>query len=211
MGKQKFLIPVFISLAIIAIDQLVKYYIKTHFFLGEEVKVFGEWCKLHFTENYGMAYGLEFGGKTGKNILTFFRIIAVSGIGYYIYVLLKKNSHTLYIISWTLIFAGALGNIVDSVFYGVLFGYDEWFHGRVVDMFYFPIIHTSIPEWFPIWKGEDFEFFRPVFNFADASISIGFIVILLFQKKFFKEETSEEPVKSIENVQEAESTGTAEV
>jgi len=199
MEKQKFLIPIFISIAILAVDQLVKYYIKTHFYIGEEVKMFGEWGKLHFTENYGMAYGLEFGGKTGKNILTFFRIIAVSGIGYYIYVLLKKNSHILYIISWTMIFAGALGNIVDSVFYGVIFGYDVWFHGRVVDMFYFPMIHTEIPDWFPIWKGEDFEFFRPVFNVADASISIGFVLILIFQKKFFKEEF---PSDEVENVEE---------
>ena len=196
--RNKFIIPIIVSIAIIAIDQIVKYYIKTHFFIGEEVKMFGDWGKLHFTENYGMAYGLEFGGKTGKNILTIFRIIAVTGIGYYIFTLLKKNAHILYVISWTMIFAGALGNIIDSVFYGVWFGYDEWFHGRVVDMLYFPIIHTSIPDWFPIWKGEDFEFFRPVFNVADASISIGFIIILIFQKKFFKEEFSEEKVEAIE-------------
>ena len=189
--KRKFLISVTISILVIAIDQMVKYYIKTHFFLGEEVKVAGEWFKLHFTENYGMAYGLEFGGKTGKNILTIFRIIAVTGIGYYIYTLIKKNAHLFYIISWTLIFAGALGNIIDSVFYGVWFGYDAWFHGRVVDMFYFPVIRTAIPGWFPFWKGEDFEFFRPVFNVADASISIGFILILIFQRKFFKEEETE--------------------
>ncbi len=204
MDKQKFLIPIAISIAIIAIDQWVKYYIKTHFYLGEEVKVFGDWCKIHFTENYGMAYGMEFGGKTGKNILTFFRIIAVSGIGYYIYTLIKKSSHSLYVISWTMIFAGALGNIVDSVLYGVLFGYDVWFHGRVVDMFYFPIIHTPIPDWFPIWKGEDFEFFRPVFNVADAFISIGFVLILIFQKKFFSEEFPEEKVKTIEEIKPEE-------
>ena len=190
--KQKILIPVTLSVVVIAIDQLVKYYIKTHFFLGEEVKVIGEWCRLHFTENYGMAYGLEFGGKTGKNVLTVFRIIAVSGIGYYIYTLIKKNAPLFYVISWTLIFAGALGNIIDSVVYGVWFGYDAWFHGRVVDMFYFPIIRTGIPEWFPFWKGEDFEFFRPVFNIADASISIGFLLILLFQRKFFNELATDE-------------------
>jgi signal peptidase II len=187
MKKQRFLIPVTLSVAILAIDQWVKYYVKTHFFLGEEVNVFGQWCKIHFTENYGMAYGLEFGGKAGKNLLTVFRIAAVSAIGYYIYTLIRKESYGLYVVSWTLIFAGALGNIIDSVFYGKWFGYDEWFHGKVVDMFYFPIVHTTIPEWFPFWKGEEFEFFREVFNVADASISIGFILILIFQRKFFKE------------------------
>jgi signal peptidase II len=130
-----------------------------------------------------MAFGLEFGGKTGKLILTFFRIVAVIAMGWYITQLQKENARPGYILCWTLIMAGALGNIIDSVFYGVWFQYDEWFHGRVVDMFYFPIIQTTIPENFPIWAGEDFEFFRPVFNVADASISVGFITLLLFQKR----------------------------
>ena len=137
-----------------------------------------------------MAFGLEFGGKGGKILLTLFRLVAVGFIGWYIFDLSKKNTNKWYIISWTLILSGALGNIIDSVFYGVIFGYDAWFHGRVVDMFYFPIIQTTIPETWPFWAGEDFEFFRPVFNVADAAISIGFVIILLGQKTFFKEETT---------------------
>ncbi len=188
MNKLKIILPILISILILFIDQWVKYYIKSHFYLGEEINVMGEWFKLHFTENYGMAFGLEFGGKSGKILLTLFRIVAVSAIGYYIFTLIKKDVHAAYIISWTMIFAGAVGNIIDSVFYGVWFGYDSWFHGRVVDMFYFPIVRTTFPSSFPFWGGEEFEFFRPVFNIADASISIGFILILIFQKKFFKEE-----------------------
>jgi signal peptidase II len=177
------LFPLFVLIIILIIDQWSKFFIKTHFFLGEEISVLGNWFRLHFTENYGMAFGLEFGGKTGKLILTFFRIVAVIAMGWYITQLQKENARPGYILCWTLIMAGALGNIIDSVFYGVWFQYDEWFHGRVVDMFYFPIIQTTIPENFPIWAGEDFEFFRPVFNVADASISVGFITLLLFQKR----------------------------
>jgi signal peptidase II len=111
-------------------------------------------------------------------------------IGYYVYKLAMKNASSLALISWSLIWAGAVGNVIDSVFYGVFFGYETWFHGRVVDMFYFPIIRTTIPESFPFWAGEDFEFFRPVFNVADASISIGFVFILLFQKHVFITDTA---------------------
>lgn len=182
--NNRFFWPVSILFGVLLIDQAVKLYIKTNFFLGEEIHVIGDWFRIHFTENYGMAFGMEFGGKTGKLLLTLFRIVAVSVMGWYITHLIIKNHHMGYIISWTLIMAGALGNIIDSIFYGALFGYDTWFHGRVVDMFYFPLIQTTIPSNFPFWAGEDFEFFRPVFNVADASISIGFITILLFQKKF---------------------------
>lgn len=190
---KKLINPLLVIFSLLTIDQLVKLYIKTHFYLGEEVNVFGDWFRIHFTENYGMAFGLEFGGKTGKVFLTLFRIIAVGFMGWYILDLTKKNAHKLYIISWALILAGALGNILDSVFYGVAFGYDAWFHGRVVDMFYFPIIQTTIPESWPFWAGEDFEFFRPVFNVADAAISIGFAIILIGQRVFFKEEEKPEP------------------
>lgn len=188
--KNKLILSITIILGILLIDQWVKYYIKTHFFLGEEVDVMGNWFKLHFTENYGMAFGMEFGGKSGKLLLTLFRLIAIGFIGWYIVSLTKKNNHTGYIVSWALIMAGAIGNLIDSIFYGVWFGYDSWFHGRVVDMFYFPIIRTTLPESFPLWGGEEFEFFRPVFNVADAAISIGFIAILLFQRTFMKEELS---------------------
>jgi signal peptidase II len=179
-------IPLLILFVVLIIDQWSKFYVKNNFYLGEEISVIGDWFRLHFTENYGMAFGMEFGGKTGKVVLTIFRIIAVAVMGWYIVHLEKLQSHVGYIVCWTLIAAGALGNIVDSIFYGVWFGYDTYMHGRVVDMFYFPIIQTTIPDNFPFWAGEDFEFFRPVFNVADAAISVGFIGMLLFQKTFIK-------------------------
>jgi signal peptidase II len=173
MKNNKILLPLFLVLAILFIDQWVKYYVKTHFYLGEEINVLGNWFKIHFTENYGMAFGLEFGGRSGKLLLTFFRVIAICFIIWYILSIVNKNVHRGYVVSWTLILAGAIGNLIDSVFYGVWFGYETWFHGHVVDMLYFPIIRTTI-------NGQEYEFFRPVFNIADASISIGFITILLF-------------------------------
>jgi signal peptidase II len=190
MNFKKLGLPLLLVFGVLLVDQLVKLYIKTNFYLGEEIHVLGDWFRIHFTENYGMAFGLEFGGKGSKILLTLFRLVAVGFIGWYIFDLSKKNTNKWYIISWTLILSGALGNIIDSVFYGVIFGYDAWFHGRVVDMFYFPIIQTTIPETWPFWAGEDFEFFRPVFNVADAAISIGFVIILLGQKTFFKEEAT---------------------
>jgi len=159
MNLKNYSIPFTLLFVVLAIDQYVKFYIKNHFYLGEEISVAGDWFKLHFTENYGMAFGLEFGGKTGKIFLTVFRIIFVGVIGYYIKTLIDKQTKSWYIYGWILIVAGALGNIVDSVFYGVYFGYDSWFHGRVVDMLYFPIIQTTIPESWPFWAGEEFEFF----------------------------------------------------
>lgn len=190
MNFKKLGLPILLVFGVLLIDQLVKLYIKTNFYLGEEIHVLGDWFRIHFTENYGMAFGLEFGGKGGKILLTLFRLVAVGFIGWYIVDLTKKDAHKWYVTAWALILSGALGNIIDSVFYGVMFGYDAWFHGRVVDMFYFPIIQTTIPENWPFWAGEDFEFFRPVFNVADAAISIGFVIILLGQKTFFKEETT---------------------
>ncbi|MCX6295053.1 MAG: lipoprotein signal peptidase [Bacteroidetes bacterium] len=203
--------PLLIVFIILLIDQLIKIYIKTHFFLGEEVHLGGDWAIIHFTENNGMAYGMEFGGGFGKLFLSVFRIVAVGGIGYYLWTLTKSAEDKLYIICIALIFAGALGNIVDSAFYGVLFsdsnyevarflpeegGYSTFLHGKVVDMFYFPIIRGHFPSWFPIWGTEEFEFFRPVFNFADFSISVGVGMIILFQKRFFgkKKVTEESPV-----------------
>ena len=180
--------PFSLAFLIILIDQCIKLYIKTHFFLGEEINVFGNWFLIHFTENNGMAFGFEFAGGYGKIFLSLFRIFAVAGIGYGLVYAIKHKYHALLITSIALIFAGAIGNIIDSVFYGVYFQYEGLLHGRVVDMFYFPIVNTILPEWVPIWGGEDFVFFRPVFNFADASISIGVIIILTFQKSLFKEE-----------------------
>jgi len=169
--------------------------------LGEEINVFGNWFIIHFTENYGMAFGMEFGGEWGKIMLTVLRIVACIVIGWYIYYLSKKNANQWLIVSIAFILAGAFGNIIDSVFYGRLFsdslfnvarflpaegGYAPFWHGRVVDMLYFPLIEGHFPQWFPFWKGEAFLFFRPVFNIADSSITIGVALILLFQKKFFK-------------------------
>jgi signal peptidase II len=208
MNFKKLGLPLLLVFGVLLVDQLVKLYIKTNFYLGEEIHVIGDWFRIHFTENYGMAFGLEFGGKSGKILLTLFRLVAVGFIGWYIFDLSKKNANKWYIISWALILSGALGNIIDSVFYGIIFGYDEWFHGRVVDMFYFPIIQTTIPETWPFWAGEDFEFFRPVFNVADAAISIGFVIILLGQKTFFKEESTSNQID--DDAQEATTTNEVE-
>ncbi len=194
MKNKKLFTAIAVIAVILLIDQWVKFYIKNHFYLGEEINVVGQWFKLHFTENYGMAFGMEFGGKSGKILLTIFRLVAIGFIGWYINNLSRKTStSTGYILSWALIFAGALGNLIDSIFYGIWFGYDTWFHGRVVDMLYFPIIRTTLPEGSPIWGGQDFEFFSPVFNIADAAISIGFLIILLFQKQFLNETPAPQP------------------
>ncbi len=198
---------------VLLIDQLIKIYIKTHFFLGEEVNIAGNWFIIHFTENNGMAYGLEFGGQFGKLFLSTFRIVAVGGIGYYLWTLTSKKEDKLYIVCIALIFAGALGNIIDSAFYGIIFsdsnydiakfmpaegGYATLLHGKVVDMFYFPVIEGHFPSWFPVWGSEDFVFFRPVFNFADFSISVGVAMIVLYQKRFFGKNKQDISTESID-------------
>ena len=206
--------PLLIVFIVLLIDQVIKIYVKTHFFLGEEVHLAGDWAIIHFTENNGMAYGMEFGGEFGKLFLSVFRIVAVGGIGYYLWTLAKKKEDQIYIVCIALIFAGAIGNIIDSAFYGVLFsdsnyevarflpeegGYAGFLHGKVVDMFYFPVVQGHFPSWFPIWATEEFEFFRPVFNFADFSISVGVAMIILYQKRFFgkkKTETTDETIGS---------------
>ncbi len=212
---------VLIIAIIILLDQALKVYIKTNFFLGEEHKIIGEWFRIHFVENEGMAWGLSFGGEFGKIALTLFRLVAVIVGAFYIRGLVKAgNQHKGFLVCAALIFAGALGNLIDSLFYGMIFersdpfmqniakifppegGYASFLHGRVVDMFYFPIIRNAhFPDWLPIWGGEEFEFFRPVFNIADASISVGVIAILVFQKRFFKQHSEE---KSNQVVQHAD-------
>jgi len=197
---KKLKIAILVVLLILIIDQVVKIWIKTHMLLGQEYNVFGDWFYIHFTENNGMAFGLEFAGKFGKIVLSLLRIFAVIGIGWYIFILCKKNVHTGLIISVALICAGAIGNIIDSAFYGLIFnesylnvatlfpengGYSTFLHGKVVDMLYFPMIEGSYPSWFPFWAGEEFTFFRPVFNIADSSITIGVTFIIIFQRKFF--------------------------
>jgi signal peptidase II len=189
---------------IIFIDQAIKFYIKLNYFIGEEHMMLGSWARLHFVENEGMAWGLKFGGGFGKIALTLFRLIAVIWGSFLIKGFIEKKYHNGFIFCAALIYAGAVGNLIDSMFYGLLFeasvpyttmvahmlplggGYAPFLHGRVVDMFYFPMIRDAhFPNWFPIWGGEEFEFFRPVFNFADAAISTGVISLFVFQNKFF--------------------------
>ncbi|WP_113663020.1 lipoprotein signal peptidase [Pedobacter nanyangensis] len=184
--------PLLLIFIVLLVDQVSKTWIKTNMYLGQEYKVLGDWFIIHFTENNGMAFGLEFGGEFGKLALSLFRIIAVGGIGYGLHYLIQRKYHRGLILNVALIFAGALGNIIDSVFYGLIYGYETLFHGRVVDMLYFPILKGTFPTWFPVWGGEPFEFFRPVFNLADAAISVGVITILIFQKTYFKEEVKDE-------------------
>jgi signal peptidase II len=179
---------ILIIFSVLMIDQLIKYWVKTTLFIGEEIPVFGNWFIIHFTENNGMAFGVELGGSYGKLALSLFRVIAVFGIAYILHQIIKRKYHFGLITCVCLVFAGALGNIIDSVFYGKIYGYENWLHGRVVDMFYFPILRGHYPNWFPLFANEEFIFFRPVFNFADAAISVGVICILIFQNTFLKED-----------------------
>ena len=184
--------PLLVIFLVLLADQVLKTWIKTHMYLGQEFNIIGKWFIIHFTENNGMAFGMEFGGEFGKLALSLFRIVAVGGIGYGLHYLIKHKYHRGLILNVALIFAGALGNIIDSVFYGKIYGYETWFHGRVVDMLYFPIAEGHFPSWIPIWGGDEFVFFRPVFNLADAAISVGVILILIFQKNYFKEDVKDE-------------------
>ncbi|MFD2822700.1 lipoprotein signal peptidase [Lacinutrix iliipiscaria] len=191
---------------ILLIDQVSKIYIKTHFLLGESYEVF-DWFKIYFIENPGMAWGTKISDfvsfisdRTGKIALTLFRIVAIFGIGYWLYTATKNKSSRILILAISLIFAGALGNIIDSTFYGLLFndsyhqiasflpesgGYGPLLEGKVVDLLYFPIWKGYLPDWFPFFGGEYFTFFEPVFNIADVAISTGFIMLIVFNKKAF--------------------------
>jgi signal peptidase II len=193
-SKKRFyyLLAAFIVIAVLFFDQWLKIWVLKHMYLGQTKSMIGNWFFLHFTENNGMAFGVELGGITGKLILTAFRLLAVAGIIWYLIKQVNSKANKGLIICISLILAGAIGNIIDSVFYGVWFTdyvtYDDkgkFFLGRVVDMLYFPIIETRYPSWFPFWGGQDLTFFRPIFNIADASISSGVIAIIVFQKKFF--------------------------
>jgi signal peptidase II len=211
-GRNVFLIICLVVLA----DQALKIYVKTHFHAGESHAIMGNWFRLYFIENEGMAYGWKFGGEWGKMILTLFRLAAVVFGVFYIKKIIEKKYHPGFITCAALIFSGALGNLIDSMFYGLIFedssmnvynvakifpahGYAGFLHGKVVDMLYFPLIRNAhFPAWVPFWGGEDFEFFRPIFNLADASISTGIITILVFQKRFFKSNATHLHSRSIE-------------
>jgi len=194
--------PFLLIALIILIDQVIKTWVRHHMQLGEQIHFLGERGMLNYTENNGMAFGMEFGGTLGKLALTLFRIGAVVGIGYGVVYLIKHKYHRGLILNVALIFAGAMGNIIDSTFYGILYHYAPLFHGQVVDMFYFPLINGHFPSWFPFWGGEEFVFFRPVFNLADASISVGVILILINQKHYFKHQTPEVSAPNSEVVEE---------
>ena len=221
-----FKLPIIIIFLVLLIDQTIKIYIKTHFVLGQETHI-ANWFIIHFTENPGMAFGLQFSGDWGKLILSLFRIAAIGLISWYLVRLVKTEAHPGLIACIAFIVAGATGNILDSAFYGMFFnestfwevakfnpvggGYATFLHGKVVDMLYFPILEGHFPQWVPFWGGEDYLFFRPVFNIADSSITSGVIAILLFQHKFFpskskteenKAETTADEVVDAENVEE---------
>jgi len=198
-GKKSVLLIILILIA----DQILKFWVKTHMVLGEERQIFGDWGLLHFIENNGMAFGMEIGGSTGKIILSLFRVVAITGISWFLVTLVKKKSYLGLILSVSAILAGAIGNIIDSAFYGMIFGesytqpavlfppeggYSSFLMGRVVDMFYFPVINTTWPDWSPFRPGESLVFFRPVFNIADSAITCGVIAIILFQKKMFNDQ-----------------------
>ncbi|MDE7374342.1 MAG: lipoprotein signal peptidase [Odoribacter sp.] len=190
-------------IALLVLDQAVKMWIKTHMMLGEEFSVFGNWFKILFVENNGMAFGMELGdGRWGKTVLSLFRIAAVGAIGWYILKLVREKAPLGVVFSFALIFCGAIGHIFDSLFYGLIFsdshyqvatlfpdggGYSSFLHGRVVDMLYFPLVQGTFPSWVPGWGGQEFIFFRPVFNLADSYITIGVLMLLLFHRNFFKD------------------------
>ena len=198
--------PLLLIILVLIIDQVLKIWVKTNMSLGDSIPMMGDWFYIHFVENKGMAFGWQlFGGAgVGKVFLSVFRLIAVIAISYYLVTVVKQKKHPLLIYSIALVLAGALGNIIDSLFYGIIFdasgpftvavlfpesgGYSTFLHGKVVDMLYFPMIEGVYPQWIPWFGGDYFQFFQPVFNIADASISVGVTVLVIGQQKFFAED-----------------------
>lgn len=210
--------PLILIFAILIADQILKIWIKLNLNLGEEIALIGNWCKIHFIENEGMAFGMSFGGAWGKLFLTLFRIAASFAIFMYLKKLIEKKESKLIIYSMALIFAGAVGNIIDSLFYGLIFsessffhsaeifrgGYGSFLHGRVVDMFYFPLIDTTFPNWLPLFGGQPFQFFNAIFNIADISITFGVLILIVSIMVSPKKDKEIDAVKTEENQQEAE-------
>ncbi len=198
--KPRAAIALFIALLLV-VDQVVKIWVKTHMTLNESITVFRNWFFIRFIENPGAAYGMELGGDYGKLILSLFRLVAIVLLCIYINRLLKKGTTTRgMLVGLSLVIAGAIGNVIDSAFYGIFFtestfmsvaeftnggGYASFLHGKVVDMLYFPIIKSTYPAWFPWVGGEPFEFFSPIFNIADSYISVGVLYLIIFQRKAF--------------------------
>lgn len=186
-----------IALVVIAIDQTSKLLVYHNMYIHQEINVLGTWFRLHYLLNPGMAFGIRWESEFGKLALTIFRICAMFGISYYMIKMVQKQAHTGFLICLALILGGAIGNVIDSTFYGVYLNNaplgvpTPWFHGQVIDMLYFPLFHFQWPEWVPVVGGNYFEFFSPVFNIADSSIFIGVVIILFSQKRFFKEELKE--------------------
>jgi signal peptidase II len=195
-----------ISLVVIIIDQVSKLLVHNNMYLHQEINVIGEWFRLHYLLNPGMAFGIRWNNEFGKLALTAFRIAAMFGIGYYLWKMAIREAHSGFLLCMALILGGAVGNVIDSTFYGVLLNNHPvgsptpWFHGQVIDMLFFPIFEFYVPEWMPVKGGEYFLFFSPVFNIADSSIFIGVVIILIFQRRFFKDKFHHEDAPSTHEI-----------
>jgi signal peptidase II len=205
-----------IALVVIAIDQTSKLLVYHNMYIHQEINVLGTWFRLHYLLNPGMAFGIRWESEFGKLALTIFRICAMFGISYYMIKMVQKSAHTGFLICLALILGGAIGNVIDSTFYGVYLNNapmgvpTPWFHGQVIDMLYFPLFNFQWPAWVPGVGGNYFEFFSPVFNIADSSIFMGVVIILFSQKRFFKEELKEaEPTSEANQILTSEPAATA--
>jgi signal peptidase II len=217
--KKKALIAIAIILGVLIVDQVLKIWVKTTMEMGEEIHIIGDRIMLHFTENPGMAFGMELGGSWGKLALSIFRMIAITGLSIYLYKILKAGENMFYIICISLVIAGATGNLIDSAFYGIIFnesfgqvatmfpeggGYAPFLYGHVVDMFYCPIIDTYYPDWFPFVGGDRLLFFRPVFNVADSAITVSVFLMIIFYRKVFRKNLISFAKSEKENTEVAE-------